>query len=147
MKLLLLNQSRDRVSRAWLERWVKELARQLARRGHPRLARKELVVVFVNSGEMKRLNRLYRDKNYATDILSFETPDEDTIGELVLCLPTIRAQSRRTGLSACGELGYMVVHGVLHLLGYDHHERDAEAKMFALQDEIYASLERKTGLR
>jgi probable rRNA maturation factor len=69
---------------------------------------------------MKRLNKLYRGKNYATDILSFEAPEEGTLGELVLCLPTIRSQARRTGLGEKGELGYMLVHGVLHMLGYDH---------------------------
>ncbi len=55
---------------------------------------------------MKRLNKLYRGKNYATDILSFEAPEEGTLGELVLCLPTIRSQARRTGLGEKGELGY-----------------------------------------
>lgn len=68
---------------------------------------------------MKRLNKLYRGKNYATDILSF-APKEGTLGELVLCLPTIRSQARRNGLGTKEELGYMLVHGVLPLLGYDH---------------------------
>ena len=67
--------------------------------------------------------------------------------ELVLCLPVIRAQSKRTGLSERGELGYMIVHGVLHLLGYDHGTQEDEAKMFSLQDEIYACLEDTVGLR
>ncbi len=60
----------------------------------------------------------------------------------------IRRQSKRTGLSERGELGYMIVHGVLHLLGFDHETSvEEEAKMFSLQDEIYARLEATCGLR
>jgi len=146
MKLMLINQSRDRVAGAWLERWVKGLSRRLAKRGYKKLQRKELVVVFVTSGEIRRLNRLYRRKDYSTDILSFQ-PAEDTVaGELVLCMPVIRRQSRRTGLSEKGELGYMIVHGVLHLLGYDHVKKSEEVEMFALQDSLYAELEKSVGL-
>ena len=146
MKPLLINQSRDRVSRIWLEKWLKSLSRQLGRRGH-KTSRKELVVVFVTSGEIRRLNRLYRRKDYETDILSFEPAEESSLGELVLCLPIIKEQSRRTGLSERGELGYMLVHGVLHLLGYDHGTRRDEATMFSLQDEIYRRLEKTAGLK
>ncbi|MBX3022084.1 MAG: rRNA maturation RNase YbeY [Bdellovibrionales bacterium] len=147
MKTMVLNQSRDRVSPKWVSKWMAALTLALAKRKHKGLNRKEIVVVFVNSGEMKRMNRMYRGKDYATDILSFESAEEQTIGELVLCLPTIRSQSRRTGLSERGELGYMLVHGVLHLLGYDHADRQGEEKMFALQDELYGLLEKRVGLR
>ena len=70
MKLLLVNNSHDRVPEKWLTRWVKALNRQIARRGHKTMGRRELVTVFVNSTEMRRLNRQYRGKNYATDVLS-----------------------------------------------------------------------------
>ena len=147
MKLLYLNQSRDKVAGRWLEKWVKALSRELTKRKHKGIARKELVVVFVNSSEMRKMNRQYREKDYATDVLSFQPAEPSSLGELVLCLPTIRSQAKRTGLSERGELGYMIVHGVLHLLGYDHEEKALEAKMFALQDEIYARLEKTIGLR
>lgn len=146
MKLLLLNQSRDKVSPAWVKRWVKALGRELAKRRHRSAPKRELVVVFVNSGEMRRMNRQYRGKDYATDVLSFDSAEEGVMGEIILCMPTIRAQSKRTGLSARGELGYMLVHGVLHLLGYDHGKRADKLKMFAMQDEIYAYLEKNVGL-
>lgn len=147
MKTLVLNQSKDRVSPKWISKWMQSLTRLLAKRGHKGLTRKEIVVVFVGSGEMKRLNKLYRGKDYATDILSFQSAEPEMLGELVLCLPTIRSQSRRTGLSPNGELGYMLVHGVLHLLGYDHEKPADEAKMFPLQDELYSVLESRVGLR
>lgn len=143
MKVLLVNQARDRVEKAWLERWIKALTRLLAKRGYKGLARKELVVVFVTAKEIRRLNRLYRRKDYSTDILSFEGADEASAGELVLCLPIIRAQSKRTGLSVKGELGYMLVHGVLHLLGYDHMKKAEKIEMFALQDSLFNKLREK----
>lgn len=142
MKLLLVNQSRDRVPKAWLEKWVRALSRALSRRGFKKLARKELVVVFVTSGEIRRLNKLYRRKDYSTDILSFAPVEPSSAGELILCMPVIRAQAKRTGLSERGELGYMIVHGCLHLLGFDHMKKSEEIEMFALQDALYALLEK-----
>src|SRR5690242_12407872 len=127
MKLLFVNQSRDKVSEAWLRKWVNAIPKALADRKlvgrvktFNKLPKRELGIVLVTSGEMKRLNHLYRQKNYATDVLSFESADPNCIGELVICMPVIREQAKRTGLVERGELGYMIVHGVLHLLGYDH---------------------------
>jgi probable rRNA maturation factor len=140
MKLLLVNSSGDRVQKAWLERWLRGLARQLARRGFKGLSRKELVVVFVSGREMRRLNRFYRGKDRTTDVLSFAPAEESSLGELVLCLPVLRRQCRMTGLTVRGELGYMIVHGVLHLLGFDHVRSRQKDEMFALQDEIFSNL-------
>lgn len=148
MKILLVNNSgKPAPSEAWLGKWSKSLATLLIKKGFKKLARKELVVVFVTSTEMKRLNNQYRGKNYATDVLSFESADPTCIGELVMCLPVLRAQAKRTGLSERGELGYMIVHGVLHLLGFDHEIKKEEIQMFALQDSLYATLEKRVGLR
>ncbi len=147
MKLLLVNQSDHQAPRAWLQRWLKALARRLGRRGYKSLARKELVVVFVSAGEIRRLNHLYRHKDYATDILSFAPAEDTVVGELVLCPSILRRQARATGLTERGELGYMIVHGVLHLLGFDHLNKADESKMFALQDQIFAELKDVVGLR
>ena len=147
MKILLVNQSRDHVSDKWLAKWVKGLSMRLIRRGYKQVKGRELVLVFVNSGEIRRMNTLYRRKDYSTDILSFEPADETSLGELVMCLPIIRSQAKRTGLSDRGELGYMIVHGVLHLLGHDHMKKEEELEMFALQDALYSDLEKKVGLK
>jgi len=146
MKILLVNQSRDKVRAAWLERWVKALSKLLVKKGYKKIAKRELVIVFVTSGEIRRLNRLYRRKDYSTDILSFEPAEPASMGELVLCLPIIRKQSRRSGLTEQGELGYMIVHGVLHLLGFDHMKKKDEKEMFGLQDALYSALSKSVGL-
>lgn len=145
MKLLFVNQSRDTSPEKWLKKWTAGLTKALGKKA--RLQGRELVVVFVTSPEMKRLNHLYRGKDYATDVLSFESAEVDSVGELVICPSVIRSQSKRTGLSERGELGYMIVHGVLHLLGYDHGDTKSEAEMFALQDKIFRQLEKSVGLR
>lgn len=148
MKLLLVNNSHDRVPEKWLAKWVRALSRELSKRGHKKQARLELVCAFVTTVEMRKMNRQFRGKDYATDVLSFESMDPTSAGELVMCMPVIRRQAKRTGLGEMGELGYMVVHGALHLLGYDHETSPAdEAKMFALQDAIYTRLEKTVGLR
>lgn len=140
MKLMLVNQAKERIPQAWLERWLKDLARSMSTHGFKGLARKELVIVFVGKTEIRRLNRLYRHMDYATDILSFEPADQAALGELVICLPVIKSQSLKAGHSLREELGLMVVHGVLHLLGFDHMKVKDEAKMFALQNKIFERL-------
>lgn len=148
MKLLFLNQSRVASPEAWLKRWIGELPKTRGLKKRAKTLRgQELVVVFVSSPEMRKLNRLYRGKDYATDVLSFESAEPTTVGELVICPAVIRGQAKRTGLSERGELGYMIVHGVLHLLGYDHGDKKSEVRMFALQDQIFAELEARVGLR
>ncbi|MGE0528690.1 MAG: rRNA maturation RNase YbeY, partial [Bdellovibrionales bacterium] len=120
MKSLILNPAGERVPRAWLERWLNGLSKRLARKGFKDLQRKELIVVFVSAREMKRMNHFYRGKDYATDVLSFEGVEAGSVGELILCFSTIKSQAKHTGFSERGELGYMIIHGVLHLLGFDH---------------------------
>jgi probable rRNA maturation factor len=81
-------------------------------------------VRLVGSAAMTRLNGQYRGKHYATDVLSFPTPAvfqaAGNLGELVICLPTLKRQARERGHAPDLELDVLLVHGVLHLLGLDH---------------------------
>lgn len=139
MKTVLINRCRStRMPRKFLETWVAKLSRQ---KPFTKLKSAELVVVFVDAAEIKALNREYRGKNYATDVLSFESGEPGVLGELVLCPQVLRKQALDTGLSYNQELGYMIIHGALHLLGFDHETSAADAqKMFRLQDQIFAKL-------
>lgn len=143
MKLMVLNSSGKRVPKQWLTRWCRGLSKALGRK----LNRQELVIVFVTKSEMKRLNGQYRNKPYPTDVLSFDSLEPGSLGELVLCMDVIEPQAKRTGLTPRAELGYMVVHGVLHLLGHDHDVKAREKRMFALQDKLFARLIKTVGLR
>lgn len=105
----------------------------------------ELAVRIVGREESRRLNGRYRNKDSATNVLSFpaDLPDEidlPLLGDLVICAPVVADEAAEQGKPAMDHWAHLVVHGVLHLLGHDHQE-DAEAeKMEALETSILASL-------
>lgn len=92
----------------------------------------ELTVRIVGSREMRRLNREYRGKDQPTNVLSFraELPAEiplPLLGDVVLCAPRVADEATAQGKPAEAHWAHLTVHGVLHLLGYDHeHAADAE---------------------
>lgn len=145
MEITLTNlQKQHRVPQAfilaWLPRCVKAIQNKKIDPRFKDLLQKDLSVVFVDSKTIQNLNKQYRGKNTPTDILSFSDLFEEQLGELVLCPEVIVAQARRQGWSQRHEYAYMLLHGVLHLLGYDH-EIESEAKsMFELQDALFAAL-------
>ena len=99
---------------------------------------KELILVFLDTKTAKKLNQQFRGRDYATDVLSFDPIDPQSLGELVICPQVLKKQAKEHGISFELELGYMVLHGVLHLLGFDHEENEQQAEeMFKLQDEIF----------
>ena len=142
MILNILNQSDIKVPRQFLNWWGAQLYKQLLQKKILKnKEQKSLTLVFLNSGPAKKMNFQFRKKNYATDVLSFESMDEESFGELILCPQVLRKQAKEHDLLFREELAYMMTHGMLHLLGYDHetNERDAEI-MFSIQDEIFDRL-------
>lgn len=142
MKLVIVNQSSTRVPRSFLGRIFPLMVKQLRQQRVKGLsAQLELTLVFLGKPEARRLNKQFRGKNYPTDVLSFAPIEPKSLGELVLCPEVLKAQAREQGHAYRNELIYMVLHGVLHLLGYDHERNDREAKkMFKLQEEVYSYL-------
>lgn len=149
MTLLIVKQSKTRIPREFLHKWTEQLVRQLQKRnikyfsskGPPCWADLELTLVFMDAKPAQKLNKTYRNKNYATDVLSFAGDGVTGLGELVICPQVISRQAKEHKLSVWQELGYMVIHGVLHLLEYDHEKsaRDAQI-MFDLQDDLFEYL-------
>ena len=129
-----------RIPRAFLRAWVKRSAQELKKekvRNHSLLAA-DLTLVFVSVKDMQALNHEFRGKKYATDVLSFAPSEPGSIGELVLCQEVLRRQAREHKHSFREELGYMVLHGLLHLMGYEHEKSAAQAKaMFDIQDRVF----------
>ena len=85
----------------------------------------EVTLRVVGAAEGRRLNRAYRARDYATNVLSF--PYGKGRGDVVLCHPVIRREARAQGKSVAAHYAHLVVHGILHLRGY-RHERKAEAQ-------------------
>ena len=92
-------------------------------------------ILMVGQARMKTLNRQYRGKDYSTDVLSFYTPDPlyqlGFLGELVVCLPILQSQSKKLNHADRIELDVLIVHGILHLLHFDHEKSQKEAVMMA----------------
>lgn len=114
-----------------------------------RIREADLAIRIVDESEGRALNRHYRGKDYATNVLSFpaELPEglpEDfhmpLLGDLVICAPVVAREAREQGKSPAAHYAHLTVHGTLHLLGWDHDDdREAEA-MEQLEREILASL-------
>ena len=105
----------------------------------------EQTIRIVDEAESQLLNKTYRGKNRPTNVLSFPVEDcdfldYDLLGDLVICAPVVAAEAQDQGKSAEAHWAHMIVHGMLHLQGYDHID-DAEAEqMERLEIEILSSL-------
>ena len=102
----------------------------------------EVTVRFVDDDEGQRLNRDYRGKDYATNVLSFPYASGATLsGDLVLCLPVLGREAQEQGKSLEAHSAHLIVHGMLHLQGYDHETgHDDAAHMEAIEREIMGAL-------
>lgn len=108
--------------------------------------RKSVSLVLAGDKKIKELNKIYRRKNRVTDVLSFGDWDiPDFLGEIVICLPQARRQAKRFGVALKEELARLLVHAILHLVGYDHEGSRKEAeKMFGLQEKMWRHVTRNT---
>jgi probable rRNA maturation factor len=98
-----------------LGRWLSRVA--------PRAARGDVAVALVSDARMRVLNRSYRRKDYATDVLSFAADSafpEPALGDIVIATGVARRQAREAGHAYQAELRVLALHGLLHLLGFDH---------------------------
>lgn len=101
-------------------------------------------LVFVDEREIQKLNKEYRGIDKVTDVLSFAFEDCKDIlyndirllGDIYICISRMKAQAQEYGHSEKRELSFLAVHGLLHLLGYDHQDKEEEKIMFALQELI-----------
>jgi probable rRNA maturation factor len=101
---------------AGLARWIRLVA--------PARAKGSVTIALVSDARVRALNRRYRRKDRATDVLSFPAEEPDQLGDVVIATGVARRQARTAGHSLGTELRVLALHGLLHLLGYDH-ERDA----------------------
>lgn len=101
-------------------------------------------IVFVGDEEIHEMNREYRGVDRVTDVISFAFEDNNDLvyndirmlGDIFICIPQMKRQATEYGHSEKRELAFLAVHGILHLLGYDHMNEKDEKVMFALQELI-----------
>lgn len=143
--MILNRQKRIRIQVAGLARFEARLRREL------RLGAREMTVCFMDDREIARLNKKFRGKAKATDVLSFPVAgngdtrfpaarDEKYLGDIAISPKTARRNAKRDGRSLDDELRALMVHGTLHLLGHDHETDDGQMERKELR------LRRKFGL-
>ncbi len=127
----------DTLPRPEIRRWVKAA----------QFAPAELVIRFVDDNEGRILNRDYRGKDYATNVLTFAyddaepATDSDIVrADIVLCVDVLLREAQQQAISVVQHAAHLIVHGVLHAQGYDHEADDEATEMEALEDEILVGL-------
>ncbi|KLO25071.1 MULTISPECIES: rRNA maturation RNase YbeY [unclassified Marinitoga] len=101
----------------------------------------ELNIVITDNETIKEYNEKYRNKIGPTDVLSFEYGvNEDIIGEIIISVEKIKEQAPEFNNTFEEEFFYILIHGILHICGYDHLKEEEKKKMFKIQDEYYKNL-------
>lgn len=120
-------------------RWCELALRQ-------RSADSELTIRLVDEAEGRELNRTWRHKDYPTNVLSFPADIPDglldipLLGDLVICVPVVEREAAEQGKAPDAHWAHLVIHGCLHLLGYDHIEDDEAEEMESLERDLLAEL-------
>jgi probable rRNA maturation factor len=99
-----------------------------------------VTVRFVGAREGRSLNRQFRGKDYATNILSFIYDEAELAGDLLLCAPVVAREAREQHKAPRAHYAHLIVHGVLHLQGWNHENSAAERKMESREIAILAKL-------
>jgi probable rRNA maturation factor len=139
LRIVVVDGRGRRVRAPGLTRWLARVA--------PASARGTVAIALATDARVRALNRAYRQKDYATDVLSFpndERPtvhDERSLGDIVIATGVARRQARDAAHDIATELKILALHGLLHLLGYDH-ERDG-----GRMARVERRLRRRGGLR
>ncbi|QIK37529.1 rRNA maturation RNase YbeY [Caldichromatium japonicum] len=143
LDLQIAAEDRDHPTLQQLERWV--VAALSGRRN-----RAALTIRLVEPSESQALNRQYRGSDRPTNVLSFpfelppgidpRDPIHGLIGDLVICSALVRQEASAQGKALEAHWAHLVVHGVLHLIGYDHHSPGQAAEMESLETAILAGL-------
>jgi probable rRNA maturation factor len=108
-----------------------------------------LTIRIVDEQEARRLNREYRNRDYATNVLSFpsELPEglpseirQSQLGDILICAPVVAREAREQGRTETDHWAHLTIHGILHLLGYDHLQHEEAVIMESLETKILAKL-------
>lgn len=101
----------------------------------------DISLILVDANEIHSINNEYRHKDYVTDVISFEDHDEENyLGDIFICIEKVYEQAKSYIHSEKREFAFLLCHGCLHLLGYDHLDEEQEKEMFAKQDELLLTI-------
>ena len=120
------------------EDFLKKTAKMVLEGEHPSKGRVpeevNLSIALVGQGRMRELNKKYRKKNRVTDVLAFPYSDS---GEVIVCLKEVKKNAKRYETTFEKELSKVLIHGILHLLGYNHEKSEVQAKKLEEKENYY----------
>jgi probable rRNA maturation factor len=127
-----------------LQEWISSVLKEVERDGF------SLSLLFTDDEKIQELNRDFRGKDMATDVLSFSQMEGEEfgfenhfLGDIVIAVPYVTKQAQGLGHSVFEEVRYLILHGILHLMGYDHDENE-DCEMSRLEKAIYKKLTGET---
>jgi probable rRNA maturation factor len=133
----------ERLPRWRIRRWVMRAVQTAHADGQISFKRMQLGIRIVGQAEGRKLNAAYRQKDYATNVLTFEygvMPDGTACGDLVLCLPVLIKEAREQYKTVLAHAAHLTMHGTLHALGYDHIKPREARHMESLETAMLAEL-------
>ncbi len=125
---IIIKSRTKRLNKSKIKRLIKFLGKSLS------INRISLSIVFCGEKFIRKLNKKYRNIDKSTDILSFESGEEKYIGDMIISIPNVWKNVIREKLPFEEEILRLIIHGFLHLLGYEHKEKDSA--MIKLQEEL-----------
>lgn len=131
---MIINKTSEEIDIAFYENLLKHFLEDLE------VSEAILSIILVDNKEIHEINKTYRNKDYPTDVISFALEDDKTmispvrvLGDIFISLDKAHEQAEAYGHSFKRELSFLMIHGLLHLLGYDHESKEEEEIMFSLQ--------------
>lgn len=99
-----------------------------------------LSLILVDNQEIQKINKEFRNLDYPTDVISFPDEEEDYLGDIFISIDKVIEQAKNYEHSLEREFAFLLIHGILHLLGYDHNNSEQEKIMFEKQEQILNEL-------
>ena len=134
----ITNLTKENVDESLIEGLIKSTSEKLG------ISDSLVEIILIDDEKIHEINKQYRGVDRPTDVISFAFQDMEDItisnitnlGEIYISLDKVKSQAKEYGHSERRELGFLTVHGLLHLLGYDHMNSEDEKEMFKLQEDI-----------
>ena len=138
MSIGIFNKTEEKIDKSFVRKVVKHTLKKME------AEKSEVNIIFVGLEEIHEINKTYRNVDRPTDVISFALEDTEDVtvyeervrGDIYICLDKVHEQAKEYGHTEIREMAFLIVHGLLHLLGYDHMIKEEEKIMFGLQEEI-----------
>ena len=138
MSIGIFNKTEEKIDKSFVRKVVKHTLKKME------AEKSEVNIIFVGLEEIHEINKTYRNVDRPTDVISFALEDtedvtiyeERVLGDIYICLDKVHEQAKEYGHTEIREMAFLIVHGILHLLGYDHMIKEEEKIMFGPQEEI-----------